>query len=140
MRISESSEQQDTEKNPSNKCEVTIRMLQNVLDSVPTRIFWKDLDGRYLGCNCLFANDAGLNSVNDIIGKLDSQLIWAEQAEQYRADDKKVIESTRSRLHYEEPQKRPNGKETWVETSKIPLTNDNGEIIGVVGTYFDITE
>ena len=115
-------------------------MLQNVLDSVPTRIFWKDLDGRYLGCNRLFANDAGLGSVDDIIGKLDSELAWAEQAEQYRADDKKVIESTQPKLYYEEPQRRPNGKDIWVETSKIPLTDDNGAITGIVGTYFDITE
>ncbi len=140
MKISVSSEHNSSGNSSNIKPKVTLRMLHNVLDSVPTRIFWKDLDGRYLGCNRLFANDAGLDSVEDIIGKLDSELVWAEHAEQYRADDKEVIESTRSRLNFEEPQKRPNGKEIWVETSKIPLTDDNGAIIGIVGIYSDITE
>ncbi|MEE9345583.1 MAG: EAL domain-containing protein [Methylococcales bacterium] len=141
MKRSMSPENHSAGTNLSNQCEVTIRMLQNVLNSVPTRIFWKDLNGRYLGCNHLFANDAGLDSVDDIIGKLDSELVWGEdQAERYRADDQKVIESNKPKLHYEEPQKRANGKEIWVETSKIPLTDDNDTIIGVVGTYFDITE
>jgi diguanylate cyclase (GGDEF)-like protein/PAS domain S-box-containing protein len=138
--MSVSSEHKITGKKAKNQHKQTICKLQNVLDSVPTRIFWKDLDGRYLGCNRLFANDAGLDSVEDIIGKLDSELVWAEHAEQYRADDKKVIKSTKPRLYYEESQTRPNGKEIWVETSKIPLTDDIGAIIGIVGTYSDITE
>ena len=140
MTISDSSEHRGSEKNHRHQCEVPTCLLQNVLDSVPTRIFWKDLDGHYLGCNRLFADDAGLDSIDDIIGKLDSELVWAKQAERYRADDKKVIESTRAKLHYEEPQKRRNGKEIWIETCKIPLTDDNGAIIGIVGIYFDITE
>ena len=140
MKKSVSSEQRGNVSSSASKCEATVRMLQNVLDSVPTRIFWKDLDGRYLGCNRLFANDAGLDYVDDIIGKLDSELVWAGQAERFRADDQKVIESGQPRLYYEEPQKRPNGKNIWVETSKIPLTDNNGSIVGILGTYSDITE
>ena len=140
MKISVSSEHWSNEKSLSSKCEVTTRMLQNVLDSVPTRIFWKDLDGRFLGCNRLFAKDAGLDCVDDIIGKLDSELVWAEQSERYRADDRSVIVSAQPKLYYEELQKRPDGKDIWIETSKIPLKDENGAITGILGTYSDITE
>jgi len=135
-----SSESLGTDNSLNKKSEATLRILKNVLDAVPTRVFWKDRNGRYLGCNRLFAKDAGLDSVDSIIGKLDSELIWVEQAERYRKDDRKVMESPQSKLYYEEPQTRPNGKEVWVETSKTPLIDDTGAIIGVLGIYSDITE
>ncbi len=116
------------------------QMLQAVLDTVPVRLFWKDVNLRYLGCNRLFAQDAGLNSPEEIIGQDDFALGWREQAEMYRADDHAVIESLKPRLNYEEPQTTPDGRKIWLRTSKIPLRDMDGKVIGVLGTYEDITE
>jgi PAS domain S-box-containing protein len=116
------------------------RMLKLVLDTIPVRVFWKDRDGCFLGCNWHFARDAGLSSTDEIIGKNDHQLSWRAQAEQYRADDRRVMESGVARVAYEEPQTRPDGTELWLRTSKIPLRDADEQIVGVLGVYEDITD
>ncbi len=115
------------------------RMLQSVLDTIPVRVFWKDLDCVYLGCNRPFALDAGLSSPEEIIGKNDLELGWAEQAEIYRADDRFVMETGQPKLGYEEPQTTPDGGKIWLLTNKVPLLDSDGRIKGVLGTYEDIT-
>jgi PAS domain S-box-containing protein len=116
------------------------QMLQTVMDTIPVRIFWKNKDLVYLGCNRLFAEDAGRKSPEDILGETDYNLGWREQAELYRKDDREVIRSGNSKLGYEEPQTAPDGKQLWLRTSKIPLRDINNRIVGILGTYEDITE
>ncbi len=116
------------------------RIIESILNTIPVRVFWKDLNGFYLGCNKPFALDAGVSSPDNIIGKDDYQMGWLDQAELYRADDRAVIESGQARIGYEEPQTTPDGKQRWLRTSKIPLRNSENEIVGVLGTYEDITE
>jgi PAS domain S-box-containing protein len=115
-------------------------MLQSVLDATPVRVFWKDLNLRYLGCNTHFARDAGLERPSQLLGEDDFAMGWRDQAELYRADDRAVIESGEAKLNYEEPQTTPDGRTIWLRTSKIPLRGADGEIFGVLGTYEDITE
>lgn len=110
-----------------------------LIDAIPVRLFWKDLDCKYLGCNQLFALDAKLDNAEQIIGKVDKDLLWADFAEQYTSDDKQVMASGIPKFNYEEPQHK-DGKEMWVRTSKVPLRNAYGRIIGVLGTYEDITD
>ena len=114
-------------------------MLQNILDTIPARVFWKDLKSNYLGCNQHFADDAGLSSPEEIVGKNDYELGWSDQAEMYRADDQMVIMSGKPKLHFEEPQTTPDGKIIWLQTSKIPLKKPTGEIYGILGSYEIIT-
>ena len=120
--------------------EIDVRMMfQSVLDTIPVRVFWKDLESVYLGCNQLFAEDAGRAQPQELIGKTDHEMAWTDEAELYRADDRLVMDTGQSKVHYEEPQTRPNGEVSWVQTSKIPLKNARGETFGVLGTYHDIT-
>lgn len=114
------------------------RILNLVFETNPQRFFWKDKNSRYMGGNSLFLQDAGCDSLTDIFGKLDAELPWAEQAEAYRADDLDVMDNERSRIHYEEPQVREQGVSV-VRTSKVPMRNSQGEVIGVFGSYEDIT-
>lgn len=116
------------------------QLLQTIIDTAPVRIFWKDRDLRYLGCNPLFARDAGLNTAAELIGKDDYQMTWAEQADLYRADDRAVMESGVAKLAYEEPQTTPDGREIWLSTSKIPLRGADNQVIGILGVYEDISE
>ena len=115
-------------------------MLSDVLNTIPVRVFWKDLDGNYLGCNQLFALDAGKRNPDEVIGDNDYNMGWADQAELYRSDDKYVIESGRAKINYEEHQTKPDGDMIWLNTSKIPLRDSNGVVYGVLGTYEDVTD
>jgi PAS domain S-box-containing protein len=116
------------------------QMLKSVLDTIPERVFWKDRNIVYLGCNQAFALDAGLKDPAEIIGKTDYELVWKETAESYRVDDKLVMEQEAPRLKYEEIQNRPDGSLIWLRTSKLPLRDREGKVIGMIGTYEDITE
>ena len=116
------------------------QMLQLVLDTIPVRLFWKDRNLKYLGCNKYFAKDAGLISPTEIMGKNDFDLSWIEQAQLYRSDDNEVILSGIEKLNYEEPQTWADGTSHYLKTSKIPLKDIDGNIIGVLGCYEDITE
>jgi PAS domain S-box-containing protein len=115
-------------------------LLQTIFDTIPVRVFWKDSDLRYLGCNRPFALDAGVQSPDDIIGKDDYQMGWREQADLYRNDDRQVIQSGAPKINYEEPQTTPDGRHLWLRTSKVPLKHADGTIWGILGTYEDITE
>ena len=114
--------------------------LQSILENVPVRVFWKDFDLRYLGCNSLFARDAGYSSADEVIGKSDFEMGWKDQSESYRADDLAVMELGVPKLNFEERQMTPDGNMIWLHTSKVPLYDENRRIIGVLGIYEDITE
>ncbi|MFO0706740.1 MAG: PAS domain S-box protein [Nitrospira sp.] len=116
------------------------QLLDSVIQTAPMRVFWKDRDSRYLGCNQRFCNDAGEPSPQHIVGKNDRQLAWQAQAATYQNDDRLVMESGIPKLNFEESQSTPDGRQIWLRTSKVPLRNTSGEIIGVLGVYDDITE
>jgi PAS domain S-box-containing protein len=115
------------------------RLLRTVIDTAPVRIFWKDPHSRYLGCNRLFAQDAGVASPESLVGQTDDDMTWAAQAELYRADDRAVMATLTPNIGYEEPQTRPDGGAAWLRTSKVPMLDDAGQAVGVVGIYDDIT-
>jgi PAS domain S-box-containing protein len=116
------------------------QIVEGIINAIPVRVFWKDENLVYLGCNAVFARDAGFADPKDIIGKDDYQMGWRDQAELYRGDDRQVIESGNSKFLIEEPQTTPEGNTITLLTSKIPLRSSEGKIIGVLGTYMDITE
>ncbi|GIV88132.1 MAG: histidine kinase [Chloroflexus sp.] len=120
-----------------NELNASRAMLQLVIDNLPQAVFWKDREGRFLGCNRRFLADAGLQSVDEIVGRTDFELPWREYAEAYRADDLAVIQHG-PKYNIEEPLIRQDGTTILIRTSKIPLQRD-GEIIGVLGNYEDVT-
>ncbi|MDD2950752.1 MAG: MASE3 domain-containing protein, partial [Sulfuricurvum sp.] len=116
-------------------------LLKTIINTVPVRLFWKDKDSVYLGCNNLFAEDAGLNNPSEIVGKRDDELLWHNQASLYRQDDYEVMHNGLAKLNYEEPQEKGKEEAKWLSTSKVPLREEtNGPIVGVVGAYIDITD
>jgi PAS domain S-box-containing protein len=117
-----------------------LTLIEGIDNAIPARLFWKDENLLYLGCNTVLARDAGFADPRDIIGKDDYQMPWRDQAELYRADDRSVIASGRPRLLIEEPQTTPSGDTIWLLTNKVPLRDSTGEIRGMLGTYLDVTE
>ncbi|MDD5543213.1 MAG: PAS domain S-box protein [Acidobacteriia bacterium] len=127
-------------KNAEDELQRSRYMLQSVLDTIPQRVFWKDLNSNYVGCNQPFALDAGEEDSKAIVGKSDFELAWKERAALYRADDHEVISTDKSKIHFEERVSHANGRDLWVRTSKVPLHDIQGQVIGILGTYEDITE
>jgi len=130
-----------TERKMADKqLQETSMLLTEILNTIPIRVFWKDLDLNYLGCNLPFAHDAGLAKAEDVVGKTDYQMFVSEHARNFRADDRIVIESGIPKIGFEEPQENNEGFDHWLRTSKVPLKDKAGKTMGVLGTYEDITE
>lgn len=119
----------------------TAALFQLVLDNIPQFIFWKDRNSVYLGCNQNFARVAGVSTPDAIAGKTDFDLAWKhEEATFFRQVDAEVMSTGVGRCNIIEPQLQANGKEAWLETSKIPMFDNTGKVVGILGMYADITE
>ncbi len=117
------------------------QLLQLVLDTLPSRVFWKDCHSAFLGCNKSLAQDCGYERPEDIIGKTDYEMPWSrEESDHYVADDRRVMEIGQPLFNIIESQRRADGSLSWLRTNKAPLRGPNGEIIGILGSYEDITE
>lgn len=116
-------------------------MLAEILNTIPQAIFWKGLDGNYLGCNQVFAKSAGLSEPEMIVGKNDFDLPWPQaESEAYRADDRQVMISGQPKRNIVEPLLMDNGKRIWIETTKVPLFDGRDKVYGVLGVFDDITD
>ena len=113
-------------------------LLRVVLDTIPVRLFWKDLNSVFLGCNTLFAEDAGYQVPEELIGLDDTRMAWKEEAARYRRDDLEVIASGEP-MQYEEVRTTPDGKQRWFSIFKVPLRDADNRIIGLLGSYEDVT-
>lgn len=119
--------------------EFSLDQFQFILDQLPLRVFWKDRDSRYLGCNAAFAQDAGLSCPADIIGKSDFDLPWSANAAVLCAHDQEVIARELPFQADEEPLNDLHGLRFWMHKNKMPLRNQQGNVIGVLGMYDDIS-
>ena len=116
------------------------QFLQLVVDSIPQIIFWKDYNSVFLGCNQRLAEIRNFESVEEIVGKTDDDLsATKEQSELYREYDKRVMESGVAELHIIENKQKADGKQIWLDTNKIPLRDEQGNVIGLLATVEDIT-
>jgi len=115
--------------------------LQLVLDSIPQYIFWKDCNSRYLGCNRRWAEMAGLQDPSEVVGLTDADFPWTkEQCHWYLTCDRQVLETGVPMLGIKQSQRQADGRTTWRETSKIPVRDTQGRIIGLLGMIEDVTE
>jgi diguanylate cyclase (GGDEF)-like protein/PAS domain S-box-containing protein len=115
------------------------QMLETVIDNIPQRIFWKDRDLRYLGCNMAFARDAGLAYTEQVVGKTDYDLPWKPLAASLQRADREVIATGVPKMN-DGFDFMIDGKLRAGISSKIPLTNGDGTVIGVLGSYTDVTD
>ncbi|RUT06057.1 hypothetical protein DSM106972_032630 [Dulcicalothrix desertica PCC 7102] len=116
------------------------QFLKLILDTIPLHVYWKDRNSVFLGCNTNFAQVAGITSPEDIVGKNYCDLPWEiQEAEYYRQCDRIVVDSGKSILGIVESQLQASGNRAWMETSKVPLHDAEGNIIGILSTSQDIT-
>jgi len=116
------------------------QMFQLVIDNIPQLISWKDINSTYLGCNSNFARVAGLSTPDEIINKTDYELPWkVSETESFFEIDQLVMDTNKPEYHIVLPQLQADGKEAWLDASKIPLHDINKKVVGLLSTYEDIT-
>jgi PAS domain S-box-containing protein len=116
-------------------------LLRLVIDSIPQFIFWKDLNNIYLGCNRRFALMVGINEPASLVGKTDEQLVWPlESTLAFRSLDQRIIQTDQPEYHRIETLQHDDGGQKWFDTSRIPLHDSEGEVMGILVTFEDITE
>lgn len=139
-RVAELEKEQSERKREQDELFNSRQMLRSVLDNIPQRVFWKDRNSVYLGCNMPLAVDCGYKDPSELVNKSDYETASAATADLYRADDRAVMQTREPKLRFEEVQIKPDGSKAWLITSKVPMYDNNGRVIGVLGTYEDITE
>ena len=121
--------------------EKSTRVLQQVIDTMPAAIFWKNANSHYLGCNQAFATIAGRKTVAEMVGKCDYDMPWKkEESDWFVACDRRVMTTNRAELNIIEPQLQADNRQAWLNTSKIPLHDANGNVFGILGIIEDITD
>ena len=115
-------------------------LLRTVIDNLPALIYVKDRQGRKIISNIADWQASGGKTIEDVIGKTDFEVYPADLAARFSADDKTVIDTGVPIIDREEPARDQQGNPTWLLTSKVPLRDGQGNVVGLVGTGRDITE
>ena len=116
------------------------RRLQLLMASIPDcRIYFKDGRGRFLEVNNAFVKQYGLRDAGEAIGKTDFDLFTEEHASMAAKDEEVVFRTGQPLVGKVEKETMPDGVHTWALTTKIPLHNENGRIIGTFGISRDVT-
>jgi len=115
-------------------------LLRTLIDNMPDRIYAKDLKSRFIVCNYALVKRMGMSSPDDVIGKTDFDLLSHDLAAQYFANEQEIIRSGEPLINHEESMGSVSGTTRWNLTTKVPLRDIQGKIIGIVGIGRDITE
>ena len=115
-------------------------LLRTMIDLIPAFIYAKDVGSRFIAMNTALARNMG-TAAADAIGKTDFDFFKPELAKKFYSDEQALIKSGTAIIDLEEPGfDAQTGMARTVRTSKVPLRDENGEVIGIIGVGFDITE
>lgn len=112
--------------------------LQAIFDNLPFLVWMKDTESRFVYANRHWLQTAGVDGVDKVIGKTDFDFWPKDLATHYRNMDNEVLQTRRQKNLVEKSV--DNGLETWVETTKLPVIDEYGEILGIIGFARDITD
>ncbi len=114
-------------------------LVRTLMDNVPDHIYFKDKESRFIQINRSQAMWLGLSDPTQAVGKTDFDFFAKEHAQQAYADEQEIIRSGLPLIGEEEKETWPDGAETWVLTTKMPLRDVEGRIMGTLGISRDIT-
>ncbi len=115
-------------------------LMRTLIDALPDCIYAKDRAARKTLANLADVRAMGADSEQAVLGKTDFDLLDREAAVSCYADDQRVILHGEAVIDREELVTSANGQQVWLETTKLPLRDDHGQIVGLVGIGHDITE
>ncbi len=114
-------------------------LLEAFLEHIPDNVFFKDKESRFIRISRAMANYCGLRDPAHAIGKTDADIFSAEHAGQALADEQRMLRTGEPLIEKEEKETWKDGHETWALTTKVPLKNREGEVIGTMGIAHNIT-
>jgi phosphoserine phosphatase RsbU/P len=115
-------------------------LLKMLMDTLPDHIYFKDRESRFIAVNRATAELFGFADPAHVLGKTDADIFAREHAQAALRDEQEIVRTGQPLVNMEEKETWPDGHETWVSTSKLPLRDPNGHIIGTFGLSRDITE
>jgi PAS domain S-box-containing protein len=115
-------------------------LMRALMDNAPDHIYFKDRQGRFLRINAAVARMLGLSDPGQAVGKTDFDFLAHEHAQQAFDDEQEVIATGRPVIAKEERKTWPDGRVTWVSTTKVPFRDPTGTVVGTFGVSHDITE
>lgn len=114
--------------------------LQTLLDNMPDSIYFKDKQSRFIRVGAGMAKKFGLSDSSEVIGLSDADVFTAEHAEPARRDELEIMRTGQPVINRIERETWPDREDTWCSSTKLPLRDANGEIIGTFGISRDITD
>ena len=115
-------------------------LLKTLMDNLPDNIYFKDRESRFIAVNRASVSWFGFEDPADVLGKSDADLFAPAHASAALRDEQEILRTGQSLVNREEKETWPDGRETWVSTTKLPLRDPCGHIIGTFGLSRDITE
>jgi PAS domain S-box-containing protein len=115
-------------------------LLHTLIDNLPDYIYFKDAQSRFVAANLATAKIMGVSAPNELLGKTDCDFYPPELAAEYRADEERIMASGQALINKDEPHMDREGNPRTVMTTKVPLKDKRGKVVGLVGISRDITE
>jgi two-component system, sensor histidine kinase and response regulator len=115
-------------------------LLRALLDYIPDRIYFKDVNCRFMRCSKSMARRLGLEDPRGVIGKTDFDFHPAEQAQEFYNDEQRILLTGQALINKLEKQVDVDGQEIWASVTKVPIYTQSGTIAGLVGLSRDITQ
>jgi PAS domain S-box-containing protein len=115
-------------------------LLRTVIDNLPDYVYAKDAGHRFIINNAAHLRALGAAGQGDVTGKTDCDFFQPDIAAQYQADEEAILKSGAPLLNREQPRIDRAGHSTWVLASKVPLRDNDGRVVGIVGISRDIGE
>ena len=114
--------------------------LRSLLDNIPLLVFWKNNQLQFLGCNLPFACTVGMQSPQQLVGFYNKDLAWREDSQAIEEIEQAVLNEDIPDYHRIESYLRVDGKQGWLNTTRLPLRDIEGKVIGILGCCEEITE
>lgn len=115
-------------------------LLEAFLKHIPDHVYFKDRNSRFIRINSAMAAYFGLDDPKDAVSKTDADMFSSEHASQAFKDEQEIISSGKAIVGIEEKETWPDGRESWVLTTKVPLKDRFDRVIGTMGISHNITE
>ncbi len=128
------------QKNAEHQVEFERFLLSILLDTVPDKIYFKDADSRFIRVSRSLVQQLGLDNARDAVGKSDADFFSREHAEQALADERQVMETGEAIVAKIEKETYEDRDDTYCSTTKVPLTDQSGKVVGTFGISRDVTE
>jgi len=123
-----------------NRLSDELRMLHAIIQNIPDPLYVKDIEGRKIFINKAEAELLGVEDITEVIGKRDSDFYPAETALKTEAEDRMIIETGKPVIHRDGLLTTRSGKEIWLQGTKIPHFDKNGNVSGIIGISYNISE